>query len=82
VIAPLTGGLVPGGKAPSAAEARRFNGSVVLRWEYRAGSFLTVVWNQVRDAAATSDANVGGAIGRVLHDPATTVLAIKASLRL
>ena len=82
VTAPLTGGLVPGGKAPSATEARRFNGSVVLRWEYRAGSFVTVVWNQVRDAAATSDANVGGAFSRVFHDPATSVLAIKASLRL
>jgi hypothetical protein len=82
VIAPRTGGVAPGGQAPPAAEDRRFNGSVVLRWEYRAGSFLTVVWNQVRDAATTSDADVRGAFGRVFRDPATSVLAIKASLRL
>ena len=50
--------------------------------EYRAGSFLTVVWNQVQDVAAPSDANVGNAFGRVFHDPAINVLAIKASLRL
>jgi len=49
---------------------------------YRAGSFLTVVWNQVQDVAAPSDANVGNAFGRVFHDPAINVLAIKASLRL
>ncbi len=82
VIAPLTGGLVAGGTAPSPTEDRRFNGSVVVRWEYRAGSFLTVVWNQVQDVAAPSDANVGNAFGRVFHDPAINVLAIKASLRL
>ena len=82
VTAPRTGGLVPGGKAPSATEDRRFNGSVVLRWVYQAGSFLTVVWNRCETHAATSDANVGGAFGRVFRDPATSVLAIKASLRL
>jgi hypothetical protein len=82
VTAPFTGGVAPGGSAPPATQDRRFNGSVVLRWEYRAGSFLTVVWNQVRDAAATSDANVRSAFGRVFDDPATNVLAIKASLRL
>ena len=82
VTAPRMGAVEPGGTAPPAREDRRFNGSVVLRWEYRAGSFLTVVWNQVREAAGWSDATVRGAVGRIFDDPATNVLAIKASLRL
>ena len=68
--------------APDPTETRTLNASVVLRWEYRAGSFLTVVWNQVRDHGATSNADVRDAFGRLFGDPATTVLAVKASLRL
>ena len=33
---------------------RRFNGNAVFRWEYRPGSFVTIVWNQVRADSATT----------------------------
>jgi hypothetical protein len=68
--------------APPAEEARRLNGSVVLRWEYRQGSFVTAVWNQVRDRDARVDGEVRDAFARVFHDPATNVLALKVSVRL
>jgi hypothetical protein len=67
---------------PDSSETRSLNASVVLRWEYRPGSFVTAVWNQVRATEATSDADVRAAFGRVFHDPATSVLALKISLRL
>jgi len=68
--------------APDASEARTLNASVVLRWEYREGSFVTAVWNQVRATDGVSDADVRRAFGRVFDDPATSVLALKISLRL
>src|SRR5204862_6013509 len=52
---------VSGLATPSPSEARSLNASVVLRWEYRPGSFVTAVWNQVRATDATSDADVRGA---------------------
>jgi hypothetical protein len=64
------------------SEARTLNASVVLRWEYREGSFLTLVWNQVRERTAASHAGLRGAVGRLFDDPATTIVALKVSLRL
>jgi hypothetical protein len=63
-------------------EARTLNASVVLRWEYRLGSFLSLVWNQVRERSAASHAGLRGAVGRLFDDPATTIVALKVSLRL
>ena len=67
---------------PDGSETRTLNASVVLRWEYRQGSFVTAVWNQVRAADSVSNADVRRAFGRVFDDPATSVLALKISLRL
>jgi len=67
---------------PDASETRTLNASVVLRWEYRPGSFVTAVWNQVRATDSVPDADVRHAFGRVFDDPATSVLALKISLRL
>jgi hypothetical protein len=71
---------------------RRFNGNAVFRWEYRPGSFVTLVWNQVRtgrtDALRLACARSGraasamsGALGRIFDDPATNVLMVKISFR-
>jgi hypothetical protein len=37
--------------APPDATQRTLNGNLVLRWEYRPGSFFTAVWNHQRDVA-------------------------------
>jgi hypothetical protein len=66
--------------APS--EARHLNATAVLRWEYRAGSFVTIVWNQTRGASTSSLGEAGAALGRVFGDPATNVLVLKVSVRL
>ena len=68
--------------APDPSETRTLNASVVLRWEYRHGSFVTAVWNHVRATDGVSDADVRHAFGRLFEDPAATVLALKISLRL
>ena len=52
--------------APS--EARTLNASVVLRWEYRHGFFVTTVWNQVRATDAVAGADVRSAFGRLFSD--------------
>jgi hypothetical protein len=71
--------LDPG--ALAASTERQMNATAVLRWEYRPGSFVTVVWNQVR-AVSASSTTAGVGLGRVFRDPATTVLAVKISLRM
>jgi hypothetical protein len=67
---------------PEASDTRTLNASVVVRWEYRHGSFVTAVWNQIRATGSVSDADVGHAFGRIFDDPATSVFALKISLRL
>jgi hypothetical protein len=60
---------------------RRFNGNAVFRWEYRPGSFVTLVWNQVRAIQTNAAAGTNRAFARIFDDPATTVLMVKVSFR-
>ena len=58
------------------------NGNLVLRWEYRPGSFLTAVWNHQRDHLF-QDARLSPTDGLkgLFEDPPTNVLLLKLSRR-
>jgi hypothetical protein len=73
---------VPSSLSPDAT-GRTLNGNLVLRWEYRPGSFFTAVWNHQRDTTLL-DATRGldGAFGALFRDPSTNVFLIKTSVRL
>jgi hypothetical protein len=69
-------GEVPDGRL------RSLNGSLVLRWEYRPASFLTVAWNQERSTASgDTAAATGSLLAGVLGDRPTNVLIVKLSRR-
>jgi len=74
------------GAAPSFAfeepdfTVRSLRGNAVLRWEYRPGSALFVVWQQRRNAElGTSDLALGGDARRIFGDPVENVLLVKAT---
>ena len=76
----------PDGTGPAASftfrdqnyTARELRGNAVLRWELRPGSTLFLVWQQSRDAfASTADLNVAGQLGTLLNEPARNVLLVK-----
>jgi hypothetical protein len=68
--------------APDATQ-RTLNGNLVLRWEYRPGSFFTIVWNHQRDTTILdATRGVGGAFGSLFRDPSTNVFLVKTSVRL
>jgi hypothetical protein len=55
-------------------------GNAVLRWEYRPGSTLFVVWQQTRDEFADFDGfDVGSDYGDVFSAPAQNVFLVKAT---
>lgn len=59
---------------------RAVRGNAVLRWEYRPGSTLFVVWSQQREAAFDEVAtDVAGQVGRAFADPGQHVFLIKFS---
>ena len=96
-VASLPGGRVsidPDGSGPEAAftlgdeqnetsfvsRAIRVNG--VIRWEYRSGSAIYLVWQQTRDGSAVlDDATLARDVGRVFGLPAKNVIYLKASYR-
>ncbi len=62
---------------------RSLNGNLVLRWEYRPGSFFTAVWNHHRDTSILdATPTLGSALGSLFHDPSTNVFLVKTSFRL
>jgi len=70
------------GVSPDSTE-RTLNGNLVLRWEYRPGSFFTVVWNHQRDTTILDAARgMNSALGALFHDPSTNVFLVKTSIRL
>ncbi len=59
---------------------RSFQSNVVMRWEWRPGSTLFVVWQQNRDAQDTSGARVGlGDVLRSVRSPGTNIFLVKTS---
>jgi hypothetical protein len=64
------------------AQERSLNGNLVLRWEYRPGSYLTAVWNQQRGTTSNEvDRTPGGALGGLFSDHATNIVLVKLSRR-
>ena len=59
---------------------RSFNTNLVLRWEWRPGSTLYVVWQQNRDFRETLAAPVGvGDMFNSITDPGANIFLIKTS---
>lgn len=59
---------------------KQFRSNAVLRWEYRPGSTLFVVWNQGRtDAVSDGTFDLRNDIGTLFGTPGTNVLLIKLS---
>lgn len=59
---------------------RSFRTTNVLRWEYKPGSTLFVVWQQGRESSAEyGDFRLGRDIGRVFRTPASNVFLVKMS---
>ena len=57
---------------------KQFRSNVVLRWEYRLGSTLFVVWSQKRQHIDPMGAfNLGSDIGTLFDTPAENVFMIK-----
>lgn len=88
-VTALGGGDVridPDGAGPAAAftipnqdfTVRALRGNAVLRWEYKPGSALFLVWSQQREQGF-DDArqNVAGEVGRAFADPGRHVFLIK-----
>jgi len=62
------------------SRAIRVNG--VIRWEYRSGSAIYLVWQQTRDGTALlDDASLVRDASRVFNVPAKNVIFLKASYR-
>jgi hypothetical protein len=53
----------------------------VLRWEYRGGSALYVVWQQARDDDEQLTGDYRQGMQKVLDVPARNILLLKASYR-
>ena len=59
---------------------RSLRGNAVLRWEYRPGSAVFFVWQQLRNENAYYDGfGIGEEIGEVFRAPVENVFLIKAS---
>jgi hypothetical protein len=73
--------LAEAGERSFVSRALRVN--AVVRWEYRGGSTLYVVWQQSRDRSAAVDSDgYDSGLGRVFNVPAKNILLVKASYRL
>ncbi len=73
------GGAAPFTLADPDFTARSLQGNAVLRWEYRPGSTLFVVWQQQRDGFE-ADGGLGGRdVGRLFSDPVRNVFLVKLS---
>jgi hypothetical protein len=59
---------------------RSFQSNVVLRWEWRPGSTMYLVWQQNRDAQDAFGARVGlGDVFRSIRAPGTNIFLVKTS---
>ncbi len=76
--------ITVGGSAFTLANAdfnvRNFNSNVVLKWEWRPGSTLYLVWQQSRSARETIGTHVGADdMFRSVNAPGTNILLFKTS---
>jgi hypothetical protein len=71
--------LPPGAEVPG-FNVRSLRGNAVLRWEYRPGSTLFLVWQQQRQGQESlGDFQPGRDFGALFREPATNVLMLKAT---
>ena len=56
--------------------------NAVLRWEYRGGSTIYLVWQQTRDGESLLDDSGRDGLHRVLDEPSRNVIHLKASYRI
>jgi len=66
---------------PTDFNTKFFNSNLVVRWEYRPGSTLYVVWSQGRDdyEPFTGDRNMAGDFGKLFDTPPHNTFLVKAS---
>lgn len=66
---------------PGGFNSKQFRSNVVLRWEYRPGSALFLVWQQGREGngADPRDRSFRGDLGRLFDSPANNTFLIKVS---
>jgi hypothetical protein len=57
----------------------QFRSNLVLRWEFRPGSNLYLVWSEERSETRPDPAGISRVIGRLRNTPATDVLLVKFS---
>ncbi len=70
---------IPGFSNPDNTN-RTSNANVILRWEFRPGSFLTAVWNHRSDVTIPiAEENLTSQLGSVFSDAASDVFLIKFS---
>jgi hypothetical protein len=62
--------------------SRALRVNAVLRWEYRGGSTLYLVWQQTRDQSSALGDTAPPLFDRLLEVPARNVLLLKATYRL
>ncbi len=90
ITADGSGGFVvdPDGGGPAASfnvgdqnfNFRSLRANLVFRWEYRPGSTLFLVWQQQRSGVAgLGNFDFGRDFGAIFDNPATNVLAVKAT---
>jgi hypothetical protein len=62
--------------------ARALRMNAVLRWEYRGGSTVYLVWQQTRDGDSALLPGTPEGIHRILEEPSRNVIHLKASYRI
>jgi hypothetical protein len=82
---PATGTVTPAGGTPFSISNPDFNfkslrGNAVLRWEYRPGSVLYLVWTQQRtDSEALGELQFGRSARRLVEAQADDIFLVKAT---
>ena len=82
---PATGTVTPAGGTPFGLSDPSFNfkslrGNAVLRWEYRPGSVLYLVWTQDRsDSEDLGDLRLGPSARRLVDAKANNIVLLKAT---
>ena len=85
---PVTGTVTPAGGTPFALTDPSFNfkslrGNAVLRWEYRPGSVLYLVWTQQRtDEESVGELRFGPSARRLFDAQADDIFLVKATYHL
>ena len=64
---------------PGGFNSKQFRSNVVMRWEYRPGSALFLVWQQGRQDEDPGRRSIGGDLDRLFSAPANNTFLVKLS---